>query len=171
MDPTDADRIHCDYNLQVTNLLYSYCYKVKHQFIALWNLAVNCQYNIRLGVRQAHDRHSEAHRHFPLVHIEVQLLMTAIADHHVVDVWACTSSKTPTNHSCSQHQFSSGFCEPIILSVSDSWCLVWCICVEKQNIDYEFWPDMSKISYCTLGKFLLHTYQFLLHTLWRNTLF
>ena len=54
------------------------------------------------------------------------------------------------------------------LSVSLS-CLVHCICVEKRNIDYEFWPDMSKISYCTLGKFLLHTYQFLLHTLCRKT--
>jgi len=28
---------------------------------------------------------------------------------------------------------------------------------------------MSKISYCTLGKFLLHTYQFLLHILCRKT--
>ena len=54
------------------------------------------------------------------------------------------------------------------LSVSLS-CLVHCICVEKRNIDYEFWPDMGKISYCTLGKFLLHTYQFLLHTLCRKT--
>ena len=43
---------------------------------------------MRLRVRQAHDRH-EAQRHFPLVHIQVQLLMTTIADHHhVVDVWA-----------------------------------------------------------------------------------
>jgi len=51
-----------------------------------WNLAVNCQYNMRLRVRQAHDRHLEAQRHFP----QVQLLMTTIADHHhVVDVWAC----------------------------------------------------------------------------------
>jgi len=45
---------------------------------------------MRLRVRQAHDRHSEAQRHFPLVHIQVQLLMTTIADYqHVVDVWAC----------------------------------------------------------------------------------
>ena len=36
------------------------------------------------------------------------------------------------------------------LWLSESRCLVWCFCVEKQNIDYEFWPDMSKISYCTL---------------------
>jgi len=32
----------------------------------------------------------EAQRHFSLVHIQVQLLMTTIADHHhVVDVSAC----------------------------------------------------------------------------------
>jgi len=35
MDLTDTDIIHWDYNLQVTNLLYSYCYEVKHQFIVL----------------------------------------------------------------------------------------------------------------------------------------
>ena len=135
-----------------------------------WNLAVNCQYNIRLGVRQAHDRYSEAQRHFPLVHIQVQLLMTTIADHHhVVDVWACALLQ--------KHQRTILFPASIftrILSAYNTlslWLSVFCsvrLCWE-QNIDYEFWPDMSKISYCTLGKFLLHTYQLLLHTLWRKT--
>lgn len=136
-----------------------------------WNLAVNCQYNIRLKSQTSTRSSFGSSTSFSTCSYP-----SSTPDDNDCGSSSCrwrlglrASSKTPTNHSCSRHQFSSGFCEPIILSVSDSRCLVWCICVEKQNIDYEFWPDMSKISYCTLGKFLLHTYQFLLHTLCRKT--